>query len=78
MGVNADGRRELLGIKVGDSESEGFWSEFIASLIAGGCDDFGSPRTPGLTLRRPTRLSVCCLPEDLSTWVDGADQQRSQ
>ena len=32
MGVNADGRRELLGLKVGDSESEGFWSEFIASL----------------------------------------------
>ena len=32
MGVNVDGRRELLGLKVGDSESEGFWSEFIASL----------------------------------------------
>lgn len=32
MGVYADGRRELLGIKVGDSETEGFWSEFIASL----------------------------------------------
>jgi putative transposase len=32
MGVFADGRRELLGIKVGDSETEGFWSEFIASL----------------------------------------------
>ena len=32
MGVYADGRRELLGLKVGDSESEGFWSEFIASL----------------------------------------------
>jgi transposase-like protein len=32
MGVNADGRRELLGLKVGDSESEGFWSEFISSL----------------------------------------------
>jgi putative transposase len=32
MGVNADGRRELLGLKVGDSESEGFWSAFIASL----------------------------------------------
>jgi len=31
MGVNVDGRRELLGLKVGDSESEGFWSEFIAS-----------------------------------------------
>jgi putative transposase len=32
MGVNVDRRRELLGLKVGDSESEGFWSEFIASL----------------------------------------------
>jgi putative transposase len=31
-GVNADGRRELLGLKVGDSETEGFWSAFIASL----------------------------------------------
>jgi transposase-like protein len=32
MGVNADGRRELLGLEVGDSESEPFWSEFIGSL----------------------------------------------
>ena len=32
MGVNADGRRELLGLKVGDSESEPFWREFLASL----------------------------------------------
>jgi len=32
MGVNADGRRELLGLKVGDRESEPFWREFLASL----------------------------------------------
>jgi len=32
MGVNADGRRELLGLAVGDSESEGFWKAFIGSL----------------------------------------------
>ena len=32
MGVNADRRRELLGLKVGDSESEPFWREFLASL----------------------------------------------
>jgi putative transposase len=32
MGVYANGRRELLGIKVGGSEPEIFWSEFIASL----------------------------------------------
>ncbi len=32
MGVNADGCRELLGLKVGDSESEGFWREFLISV----------------------------------------------
>jgi putative transposase len=32
MGVNEDGRRELLGLKVGDSESETFWAEFITHL----------------------------------------------
>ncbi len=32
MGVNADGRRELLGLQVGDSESEGFWKTFIGSF----------------------------------------------
>ena len=32
MGVNADGRRQLLWLKVGDSESELFWREFLASL----------------------------------------------
>jgi hypothetical protein len=31
-GVNGDGRRELLGLKVGNSESEAFWAEFIAHL----------------------------------------------
>jgi hypothetical protein len=30
--ANADGRRELLGLKVGNSESESFWSEVIADL----------------------------------------------
>jgi putative transposase len=32
MGVNADGRRELLGLKVGNSETETFRAEFITSL----------------------------------------------
>jgi putative transposase len=31
-GVNADGRRELLGLKVGDSETEAFWAAFIFHL----------------------------------------------
>jgi len=32
MGVNAEGRRELLGLKVCGSESEGFWNELMVSL----------------------------------------------
>jgi putative transposase len=31
-GVTADGHREVLGIDVGDSETEDFWSEFLRSL----------------------------------------------
>jgi putative transposase len=31
-GVAADGRREVLGCAVGDSESEDFWTEFLRSL----------------------------------------------
>jgi putative transposase len=32
FGVAADGRREVLGFDVGDSENEGFWTEFLRSL----------------------------------------------
>lgn len=31
-GVAADGRREVLGVDVGDSESEDFWTEFLRGL----------------------------------------------
>lgn len=32
MGVGADGRREILGIAIGDSEDAVFWGEFLMSL----------------------------------------------
>ena len=32
MGVNTDDRREVLGLKVGHSEAEPFWTEFLRSL----------------------------------------------
>lgn len=38
FGVAADGRREVLGFDVGDSENEGFWTEFLRSLKARGLD----------------------------------------
>ena len=31
-GITADGNREVLGCDVGDSETEGFWQQFLASL----------------------------------------------
>jgi transposase-like protein len=31
-GVSAEGRREILGLEVGDSEDEAFWREFLRSL----------------------------------------------
>jgi len=35
-GVSADGRREVLGCDVGDSESEAFWTDFLRGLRARG------------------------------------------
>jgi transposase-like protein len=35
-GVRHDGRREVLGVDVGDSENETFWSEFLGDLDARG------------------------------------------
>lgn len=32
VGVAADGRREVLGFDVGDTENEGFWTSFLRSL----------------------------------------------
>lgn len=32
IGVAADGRREVLGFDVGDSENEGFWTQFLRTL----------------------------------------------
>jgi putative transposase len=32
MGVNAEGRREILGLGLGDSEAQVFWMEFLRSL----------------------------------------------
>ncbi len=37
-GVSADGRREVLGVAVGDSETQAFWTEFLRSLRDRGLD----------------------------------------
>ena len=36
VGINTDGRREVLGMKIGASEAEPFWTEFLRSLTRRG------------------------------------------
>lgn len=63
MGVNADGRRELLGLQVGDSETESFWSEFIGSLKERGLAGVKlviSDAHVGLTNAIRRMLQGCC------------------
>ena len=38
VGVNTDGRREVLGMAVGPSEAETFWTEFLRDLLRKGGD----------------------------------------
>ena len=40
IGVREDGKREILGFSVADSESETSWSEFFTSLKSRGLTDF--------------------------------------
>ena len=37
VGVNTDGRREVLGMTTGHSEAEPFWVEFLRSPHAAAC-----------------------------------------
>jgi transposase-like protein len=39
VGVNADGRREVLGMAVGSSEAEPFWLDFLRILKRRGLVD---------------------------------------
>lgn len=52
-GVSIDGRREVLGHKVGDSETEAFWTEFLRSL-----------RDRGLAVGGPGQVGVALVISD--------------
>ena len=38
MAANTEGRREIIGLGIGPSEAETFWTEFLRSLKARGLD----------------------------------------
>ena len=55
IGVNNDGRREVLGMDIGPSEAETFWTAFRASSPAADCAASNSSRrTPTRASRRPS------------------------
>jgi transposase-like protein len=61
VGVNSDGRREVLGLDIGPSEAETFWMSFLRKLARRGL------RGVKLVSRMPTRASRplpprCCAP----------------
>jgi transposase-like protein len=47
VGVSATGRREVLGVDVGDSEDGAFWTSFLRSLKARGLGRSSRPRELG-------------------------------
>jgi hypothetical protein len=59
-GVCGDGRREVLGFAVGDSEDGAFWTPFLRSLKARGL--------AGVQLVIADAPSVCARPSTLS-WL---------
>ncbi len=71
IGVAADGRREVLGFDVGDTENETFWTEFLRSLKTrglGGCSTrhVRCPHRPqSRDHHRPARNRLATLPGSL-------------
>ena len=78
-GVTEDGRREIPGCDIGDSETEVFWQQFLASLRDRGLDGVGwSPPTPAAASTPPPTRPFCihtgCRPPwRASTGTRGAD-----
>ena len=61
-GVNQDGRREILGLGLGQSEAATFWIEFLRGLVAGIDAPRGfQPRERLLVHRQPRRLPLLAV-----------------
>lgn len=83
-GVAADGRREVLGFDVGDSEDGAFWTAFLRSLKTRGLGGVATghlrrPHRPeGRDQRRVPGRIVAALPGPLPAQYPGAGPQRTR
>ena len=62
VGVNSDGRREVLGMDIGPSEAETFWTEFCASLPGAVCAASSSSSPMRMRASNPPSPRCCTLP----------------
>jgi putative transposase len=58
VAANTDGRREIVGLHIGPSEAETFWSTFLKSLARRGCA--GSSSSSPMLMRGSKRRSDGC------------------
>src|SRR5205807_7746965 len=64
VGVNGDGRREVLGLAIGTSEAETFWTDFLRKLARRGLRGVKlviSDAHEGLTSRQRTTPSIAAV-----------------
>src|SRR6476659_1918593 len=62
VGVNSGGRREVLGMDIGPSEAETFWTEFLRKLSRRGLRrEAGGLRCPRRTKGRDRQSTPCHL-----------------
>ena len=80
VGVNTDGRREVLGMTIGASEAEPFWTEFLRRLTRRGLRgvklvDLRRPRGPEGRDRQGAQRHLAALPRALHAQRPGACRQ---
>ena len=80
MAVNTDGRREVLGMTIGNSEAEPFWTEFLRSLTRRGLRGVKlviSDAPPGAESgnRQGARCHLAALPGTLHAQCPGSCRQ---
>ena len=80
--VHETGRREVIGLDVGEAETEAFWREFLRSLRARGLDGrapvrLGLPRGPAGRDRPGARLPVAALHRALPAGTCSATAPRA-
>ncbi len=80
VGVNSDGRREVLGMDIGPSEAETFWTEFLRKLARRGLRgvklvDLRRPRRAQGRRRQGARRLLAALPRALHAQCPGPCRQ---